>query len=177
MPSVFLSWYNSICSVPLLWNSTLVSIDKYVTPPELIGSYAFSSKQKLLVYSRIAKCLGFRRTFQVGVLLFGTVCVLIPFSNKISGPVPGSSTSSNVTDLWSGSGSGNSTDFCGDDSDDGVGVNEDSMERIPYYIWLLLSLVYGAMVISRYNITCIHVIYHRVYYMYLSPVFLGLCLQ
>ena len=42
---------------------------------------------QLLAYSKIAKCLGYRKTLQVGAVMFAVACALLPLSNKITGPV------------------------------------------------------------------------------------------
>ena len=144
---------------------------------------------QLLAYSKIAKCLGYRKTLQVGAVMFAVACALLPLSNKITGPVgrtnssapinitgpsipdywtdavtllniTGLSNGSTPDDLWSGSGvessvnetiAANSTDYCGNDvSEEESLVNENSIKRIPWYVWIVLSLLLGFLVISRF---------------------------
>ena len=65
---------------------------------------------------------------------------------------------SNNDNLWSGSGVGsnmnemipaNSTNYCGNDANEESLVNENSIKRIPGYVWVVLSLLLGFMVVSR----------------------------
>ena len=99
------------------------------------------------MFPRIIKCFGYRWTFRLAVLVFTAACVLLPFSNQITGPVP---VPESLNDTFSGSGSGsglqNSTDYCGNDlSSTSVSVNENSVKRIPVYIW---AVVIGILVFS-----------------------------
>ncbi|XP_065901217.1 uncharacterized protein [Dysidea avara] len=40
-----------------------------------------------LVYPQVAKLLGYRHSFRLGVIVFGIGCVLLPLANQISGPI------------------------------------------------------------------------------------------
>ena len=114
----------------------------------------FSPILQLLVYPRIARRIGYRRTLTVGLLLFGVMSILFPFSNRITGPIgdgngdiidPGSSNLSN-------SSSGIESDFCGHQlSGDGSEnlVNENSVSRIPIRVWSWLVFHLTLWIISR----------------------------
>ena len=85
-----------------------------------------------------------------GLFVFGVICLLFPFSNRITGPI------GDDIDLW---GSGlNSTDgdvkmdYCGnklsgEDADNLV--NENSVDRIPVRVWFWLIFVLAFWIISR----------------------------
>ena len=114
---------------------------------------------QLSLFSRLTKCLGYRWTFRLAMLMFAATCVLLPFSNQITGPVP---VPTHPNDTFSGSGSGNgsgsgfesgllnATDYCGNDlNSTAISVNENSVKRIPVYIWLVVIGIYGFLVVSR----------------------------
>ena len=71
----------------------------------------------MLTFPRVAKCLGYRYTFLFGVLLFRTMSLIFPFSNKITGPIDDDSEA--TMDTGSGSGFSLSAnvsielDYCG----------------------------------------------------------------
>ena len=91
--------------------------------------------------------------------MFAASCVLLPFSNQITGPVP-APFGSNDTISGSGSGSGlwNNTDFCGNDFNSmDVSVNENSVKRIPLYIWVVVTGIVVFLVAARYAVVCVHV--------------------
>ena len=103
---------------------------------------------QLFAFPWISKCLGYRWTFRLGMLLYVAATVVLPFSNQITGPIP-------VPAATSGSGSGsgyeNYTDYCGNDISAELSVNVDSVKRIPVYIWVLLSALLGIQIMSRYR--------------------------
>ena len=116
---------------------------------------------QILMFPRITKCVGYRWTFRLAVLVFAVSCVLLPFSNQITGPVP---VPESLNDTFSGSGSGsglqNSTDYCGNDlSSTSVSVNENSVKRIPVYIWAVVIGIFVCMVASRCAVVCVHVVF------------------
>ena len=96
--------------------------------------------------------------------------MILPFSNKITGPISSptggpcsadnNSSSSSSSSLFSGSGSGsvfdnssnftdtNSTDFC--EMGYEIGVNENSISRVPLKVWAILLTVMVLLAISRY---------------------------
>ena len=91
--------------------------------------------------------------------MFAAMCVLLPFSNQITGPVP---VPTHQNDTFSGSGCGNgsesgfgigllnATDYCGNDlNSTAISVNENSVKRIPVYIWAVVIGIYGFLVIGR----------------------------
>ena len=81
-------------------------------------------------------------------MVFALNCVLLPLSNKITGPVNGTASPLHVNITGSGNGM-NSTDYCGNDAEETL-VNDDSITRIPWYVWIVLFLIVGVMVMSRY---------------------------
>jgi MFS family permease len=116
---------------------------------------------QLLVYPRLVELLGYRRTFQFGVFACVACFMILPFSNRITGPIgdaaynlcSGSQTNSTSasSSVYSGSGSGgfaaNSTGFCRVDYE--TNVNENSVLRIPARVWAMLLTVMALLVISR----------------------------
>ena len=95
----------------------------------------------------------------MGILMFAATCMLLPFSNQITGPVP---VPTHQNDTFSGSGCGNgsesgfgsgllnSTDYCGNDlNSTAISVNENSVKRIPVYIWVVVIGIYGFLVVGR----------------------------
>ena len=108
---------------------------------------------QLTVYPRIVKCLGYRRTLQLGIVLYGVSCILLPFSNQITGPI------TKDTDGGSGSGLGsgllvmNTTDldYCGNNissSSTDTLINENSVKRMPAQVWIVLGLITVLRVIA-----------------------------
>ena len=94
--------------------------------------------------------------------MFALTCVLLPLSNKITGPIEGAGSESvNITGSrngsvpdysWSSSGLGsemNETDYCGNGFEVTL-VNDNSIRRIPWHVWIVLCLIIGVMVMSRY---------------------------
>ena len=81
-------------------------------------------------------------------MVFALTCVLLPLSNKITGPVNGTASPLHVNITGSGNGM-NSTDYCGNDAEETL-VNDDLITRIPWYVWIVLFLIMGVMVMSRY---------------------------
>ena len=76
--------------------------------------------------------------------------ILVNISGSANGSVPAY--------LWSGSGmegglnetvQANATDYCGNEAGEESLVNENSIKRIPWYVWIILSLLLGFMVVSR----------------------------
>ena len=87
----------------------------------------------------IVKCLGYRHTYKFGCALYGISVILLPLSNRISGPV--SSPSEDFSGSGSGSGShvidvpDNLSSFCGlslyDNVTESSSVNVDSVSEYP----------------------------------------------
>lgn len=109
----------------------------------------------------MVKYLGYRRTLQFGISMFVVCYMLLPFSNRITGPISSSAggpCSSNTTgnvSIFSGSGSGifeNETlnlNYCGTEDFDTIGVNENSVRRVPIRVWLMLISLMVLLVIAR----------------------------
>jgi MFS family permease len=105
---------------------------------------------QLFVYPWIAKRIGYRRTLICGLLLFGVMSVLFPFSNRITGPI---GDGGDVIDFNSTTNGSVESDFCGhklsgDDSDNLV--NENSVSRIPVRVWSWLVFNLTLWIISRW---------------------------
>ena len=140
-----------VCDSLLLMGRELIWIGKIVL--------ALLYLLQLTLYPRITKCLGYRWTLRFGILMFAAMCVLLPFSSQITGPVPvpthpNDTSSGSVSENGSGSGFGsgllNTTDYCGNDLNSTVvSVNENSVKRIPVYIWVVVIGIYGFLVIGR----------------------------
>ena len=155
-------------------SSDRVNIDHYLQRKAsfLTQVAVFSSLLQLLVYPHIAKHLGYRKTLQMGISIFIVCYMLLPFANRITGPVDtspdGPCGNGTSADDLSGSRSGsgildnatldlnatdsNSTQYCTVDYE--IGVNENSIVRVPLRVWALLLFVMTLLVMSRY--TSIH---------------------
>lgn len=120
---------------------------------------------QLAVYPRVAKLLGYRKTLQFGISIFVVCYMLLPFSNRITGPIsstsgPCSNTTGNLS-VFSGSGSGifedetlnlngsTGVNYCGSEDYDAIGVNENSVMRVPLRVWAMLISIMVLLVISR----------------------------
>ena len=114
---------------------------------------------QLSVFPLIVRCIGYRWTLRLGLVLFAVSCVLLPFSNQITGPIPNTS-ALNASLSYSGSGSGSgfqnitTFDYCGNDLSDEMQVNINSVRRIPIYIWVVVVIFLLIMVVSRYVNYC-----------------------
>ena len=110
---------------------------------------------QLSVFPLIVRCVGYRWTLRLGLVLFAVSCVLLPFSNQITGPIPNTS-ALNASLSYSGSGSGsgfqNSTtfDYCENDLSDEMHANINSVIRIPIYVWVVVVITLLVMMVSRY---------------------------
>ncbi|XP_065901214.1 uncharacterized protein [Dysidea avara] len=124
---------------------------------------SFSFFYQVLVYPRFTKLLGYRNSFRFGVVMFCIACVLLPLANQISGPVE-TSQSNNSSDLitinntlldmmeYSGSGISLDNNLTNDTChysrlESSVGRN--SIGRIPFRVWLTVSMIMIIMVIGR----------------------------
>ena len=108
---------------------------------------------QLLIYPRIAKCIGYRGTVTVGLLLFGVMSVLFPFSNRITGPIGDSGDIIKPDNFNLTTNSSIESDFCGHQlSGDGSEnlVNENSVNRIPIRVWSWLVFNLTLWIISRW---------------------------
>jgi len=110
-----------------------------------------------LVYPRIVKLLKYRYTCQFGLILFATGCIILPFSNQISGPIPAQEFNS------SGSGSGmmdDSAPFCGydmltDGSNSTVQIGN-SITRVPFKVWVVIMAITVLQILGRSVVNNIH---------------------
>ena len=110
---------------------------------------------QLSVFPLTVRCIGYRWTLRLALVFFAVSCVLLPFSNQITGPIPNKS-ALNTSLSYSGSGSGsgfqNSTtfDYCENDLSDEMQVNINSVIRIPIYVWVVVVIILLVMMVSRY---------------------------
>ena len=124
-----------------------------------MNSYHRILLMQLSVFPLIVRCIGYRWTLRLGLVLFAVSCVLLPFSNQITGPIPNTS-ALNTSLSYSGSGSGSgfhnsrTFDYCGNDLSDEMQVNINSVRRIPIYIWVVVVIFLLIMVVSRYVNYC-----------------------
>jgi hypothetical protein len=119
--------------------------------------FGFVHYLQFFVFPRVSKCLGFRHTYKLGCVLFGISSIILPLSNRISGPISYSS-----EDIFSGSGSGGGlspffvyNDSCGNliNTTDGFsGAN--SVSRVPARVWAVIMTITVATVFSRYDVYC-----------------------
>ena len=99
---------------------------------------------------------GVRNTFRLGVLTFGVMAFLLPFSNQITGPIAPSNSS--VYDNGT-SGSGmipfeeDTEDFCNYtpivNSSFESSVNINSVSRVPFLTWFVLISIVTVAIIGR----------------------------
>ena len=95
------------------------------------------------------KLLGYRNLLRVSLVVFACSCILLPWSNRITGPID---TISNDTgsgmDLMMNDSS--NYDYCGRSPEE-ASVNEDSISRLPAKVWAVVLLALLAMIVSRYH--------------------------
>ena len=98
------------------------------------------------MFPRITSYLGYRWTFRLGTLVFAAACMVLPFSNQITGsvPMPASTTCGSGSGFESG---WQNTDYCGNTLD--VSLNEHSVQRIPVYIWVFVIGIVSLIAVSR----------------------------
>ena len=116
---------------------------------------------KAFVVPRIFKCLGYRYTFLLGVLLFGSMSVTFPFANRITGPIEddfvstmdaGSGSGINSSELLSNTSIIDELDYCGNNVSSAASenlVNENSVKRVPAKVWITLMLIVGVWLTSQ----------------------------
>ena len=80
--------------------------------------------------------------------MFGIFSILLPLSNRISGPISPPMTSENDSYLDQG----NTSDFCGVSNDNATdtSINMDSVSRIPARVWVVIIVMTSSLVLSRY---------------------------
>ena len=139
---------------------------------------------QLLVYPHVAKRLGYRRTLQLGIAISTACTIVLPFSSRIAGPLSGSANgpcnNGSSPTVFSGSGSGgsgifdtatldlnatdaNSTQYC--QIDYVIGVNDNSIARLPFRVWIVLLSVMILLVVSRYcmysTVVCYEMLFNQ----------------
>ena len=112
----------------------------------------------------MTKWIGFRNTFRFGVITFGVMAFMLPFSNQITGPIPPSN-SSLLDDVGSGlsPSSDESPGFCNYssiiNSSFDSSVNTNSVARVPFVTWFVLISITTIAIIGRYvHVYIVHVI-------------------
>ena len=108
---------------------------------------------------------------QIAILCLGIVTMLVPLSNTITGPISGGvANTTNASQVVNGSfsdgefsGFSNSSlffddsgDYCSNSTLDGSGVNENSIKRVPVYIWAFLIFLNASIFLSRYVVAIRH---------------------
>ena len=111
---------------------------------------------QLFLFPLVTKWAGFRNTFRLGVVTFGLMAFLFPFSNQITGPIVPrkSSVYDNGT---SGSGMNlfeeETDNFCNYtqivNSSFDSSVNANSVSRVPFQTWFVLISIVTVAIIGR----------------------------
>ena len=114
------------------------------------------------MFPRITSYLGYRWTFRLGTLVFAAVCMVLPFSNQITGsvPMPASTTCGSGSGFESG---WQNTDYCGNILD--ASSNEHSVLRIPAYIWIFVIGIASLIAMSRCVIAFLNAHVHMCSYL------------
>ena len=108
------------------------------------------------MFPRIARCLGYRYTYIFGALLFGSMSLIFPLANRITGPIEDSFTSDmdgsglNSSDLFASVSA--ELDYCGNNISSAASgnlVNENSVKRVPAKVWITLMLIVGVWLTSQ----------------------------
>ncbi|XP_064395465.1 uncharacterized protein LOC135342613 isoform X1 [Halichondria panicea] len=110
----------------------------------------------LFLFPLMTKWAGFRNTFRLGVVTFGLMAFLFPFSNQITGPIVPSN-SSVYDNSTSGSGMNlfeeETDNFCNYtqivNSSFDSSVNANSVSRVPFQTWFVLISIVTVAIIGR----------------------------
>ena len=94
-------------------------------------------------FPRTAKLLGYRNVLRVSVIMFACGCILLPWSNTISGPIETGGL--NVTAMFNDS---SYYDYCGRAPEESS-INEDSISRISAKVWAVVLLTLLILIIGR----------------------------
>ena len=101
---------------------------------------------QLIIYPHILKVLGLRWSLRLFLIAFAISCVVLPFSNQITGPVANSSdvplngTSETILEI----------DFCGAPLNSSLlSLNENSIKRIPFSVWATVGITNALGLLSR----------------------------
>ena len=102
---------------------------------------------QLVIYPHILNVLGLRWSLRLFLIAFAISCVLLPFSNQITGPI---GNSSNV--LLNGTNETNlRIDFCGAPLNSSLlSLNENSIKRIPISVWATVGITNALGLLSRW---------------------------
>ena len=94
------------------------------------------------------KLLGYRNLLRASLVVFACGCILLPWSNSITGPIEtiSNETGSGMDPMSNESGY---YDYCGRSPEE-ASVNEDSISRLPAKVWAVVLLALLAMIVSRY---------------------------
>ncbi|XP_064385510.1 uncharacterized protein LOC135334305 isoform X2 [Halichondria panicea] len=109
----------------------------------------------LFLFPLVTKWAGFRNTFRLGVVTFGLMVFLLPFSNRITGPIVPSNSSVYDNSTYSGINlfEEETENFCnytqiGNSSFDSS-VNVNSVFRVPFQTWFVLISIVTVITIGR----------------------------
>ena len=116
------------------------------------GYYSFSSYLQSLVFPRVVNILKYRKTFDLGLLLFAISSIIFPFSNQISGHIPVQQFN------FTGSGSGmmdTSIPFCGpgsimDDKSNSTDIIGNPITRVPARVWAVIMIITTIQILGRF---------------------------
>ena len=104
-----------------------------------INYYSFSSYLQSLVFPRVVKILQYRKTFDLGLLLFDISSIILPFSNQISCRIPVQQfnfleVAVVVTDT--------SIPICpGSDKSNSTDIIENPITRVPARVWAVIMII------------------------------------
>ena len=98
------------------------------------------------MYPSLVKLTGYRHLTRIALVLFATSSLLFPWSNRITGPID--ELPLNITGSASGSGAAIDLGYCGY-STLNESVNQNSIQRIPVLVWIVLLLSIVPMLIGR----------------------------
>lgn len=100
-----------------------------------------------IVFPRTVKLLGYRNLLRASLVVFACSCILLPWSNRITGPIDtiSNDTGSGMDPMMNDS---SNYDYCGRSPEE-ASVNEDSISRLPAKVWAVVLLALLAMIVSR----------------------------
>ena len=111
---------------------------------------------QLFLFPLVTKWAGFRNTFRLGIVTFGLMAFLLPFSNRITGLIVPSNSSVYDNSMYSGRNLFeeetehfcNYTQIVNSSFDSSVNVN--SVLRVPFQIWFVLISIVTVATIGRF---------------------------
>ena len=106
---------------------------------------------QLALYPYVVRWLGYRRTLQFALGTYVVCAALLPLSNLITGPINSMESANNTNDSGNVTLDMNATDlYCGRDVlEDSMGVNPNSVWRIPIRVWVVVITIMMITAISR----------------------------